>query len=514
MEKKKRSVNVLFNSLFGVLATIVSTLMTFAVRKALSYSLGEEVYGLNTLFASVITTLLIMELGISTAMTFYLYKPIAEEDNERIKSIIRLYRNVYRVFCTILFGCGLIVGWLFLPYMVTSSLSMNTVREYFFIFLVSIVIKYLWSYKRSILFASQQNRVCTGVTAGCELFLGVLEIFVLIHMRNYFLYLVLLVLQNTASNCICNWIVNKKYAYIKEKEVQPISKEDKKKIVKTIKPLFIQRIAGVIQDSSITVILSVMSDSIATVGFYGNYQLVLHTAQALYSQIGAAFTTSFGNFSAQENRENCYRVYKKSRFLMNWLSALIAICFMLLIQMFIELFFGANYVLNIKTVLILTVYLYGYLNNVILVSIQNALGLHAIDAKQMVYQAFLNIVLSICGGVLWGLEGILLGMLVSTFIFSTVYKGMAIYKHLFKKSRAEYVKMLINEYIRFVLCGVLSYIVMGFFLNENTLLIWLIRALVSCVLVNVLFCVLSIKNSDFEVIKGIVRNLVKNRRRC
>lgn len=510
MRKKSRGFNVVFNSLFGMIATLVSSVMTFAVRTVLSRSLGEELYGINTLFASIISTLLIMELGISTAMTIYLYEPVAKDNREKVKSIIRLYRNVYRVFCAILFGAGIIVDIFILPHMVSSSLPIQTVRIYFIIFLLSITVKYLWYYKRSLLFANQRNRISTGVTAGCEAFFGVIEIIVLLYTKNYYFYLVLLVLQNTISNAICNIIVNRDYPFITEKRVEALPSAVKKSIANTIKPMFVQRIAGVVQDSSIAVILSFISESVATVGFYGNYQLVMHTAQSLFSQIGAAFTTSFGNFSATEDPKECYRVYKKSRFLMNWLTVIISGCFMVLVQMFVSIFFGSNYVLSYSVVIIMTLYLYGYLNNVILISIQNAMGLHRLDAKQMVFQTLLNIALSLGGGLLIGLEGILLGSLLSMIIFSTLYKGKVIYEKVFNISPKVYYLNLLDEYIRFLIPVFLLYFSLSKVLINNSVLIWIGRAIVAFFLINIFWAIVSCRHSEFKYLREFLIKKIRH----
>lgn len=509
MANRSRKFNVLFNSIFGVLATMISTIMTFAVRTVLSRCLGEEIYGLNTLFASIITTLLIMELGMSTAMLIYLYEPVATGNNEKVKSIIRLYRNVYRGFCGILMLAGISVDIVILPYMVTSLLPMAVVRFYFLIFLISIVIKYLWSYKRSILLANQQNRVSSGVTAVCEAIFGLIEICVIIKTKNYCIYLFVLIAQNLMSNYICNTIINKRYMFIMAKNVSPLSKDEKYSIFNTVKPMFVQRIAGVVQDSSIAVILSFMSESIATVGFYGNYQLVVHTAQSLYSQIGAAFATSFGNFFAMKKREECYLVYRKSRFIMNWLTAIISICFMQLVQMFIDIFWGEKYVLNFGIVVLLTLYLYGYLNNVILISIQNAMGLHYLDVKQMLYQTVLNIVLSIGGGFVLGLEGIILGSFVSMFIFSTLYKGSVIYENVFNQTKRIYLKSLCNEYVRFIFSGACVYFLMCRLLSTVSVITWLVRAVVVFVVSNITFLIFSLRNPDIKYMKKEIEQMLR-----
>ncbi len=498
MAIKSRGVNVILNSMFGIVATLVSTVMTFAVRTVLSRSLGAEIYGINTLFSSIITTLLIMELGISTAMTIFLYEPVANNDHEKIKTIIRLYRNIYRVFCTVLLCAGILVDLLVLPHMVASSIPIQKVQLYFVIFLASIIVKYLWYYKRSLLLANQRNRVSTGVTALCEAVFGGAEIVVLIYTQNYYLYLLLLIIQNILSNAICNIVVNRSYSFIKERNVNKMEESQKKSIVRIIKPMFVQRIAGTVQDSSVAVILSFLSDSVVAVGFYGNYQLITHTAQSLFSQIGAAFTTSIGNLSVTEDHTKLYQVYKVSRFIMNCLTIIITVCFFVLVQMFITIFFGTDYVLGLRVVLIIALFLYFYLNNIILISLQNAMGLHYLDAKQMVFQACSNIILSLVGGLLWGLEGILLGSLISVVVFSTFYKGIIIYKRIFKAPVLDYLKCLADEIVRFVISGVIVFLVMERILVSASIINWIIRAVVAIALTSLLWILLSFWRSEFS----------------
>jgi len=492
MKTKTRSKNVVLNSIVGIGSVVVSTIVTFVVRKLLSATLGDEIYGLNSLFSNVINTLLIMELGISSAIVIHLYKPIAEDNREKIKSIVRLYRNIYRVFSLVIVAIGLIIDLFLIQYVVTSDIPLWDIRLYFLIFLLSITLKYLWSYKRCLLLSSQNNRISTGVTALVECVFGICEIFVILKTKNYYLYLTLLVIQNSLSNGICNLIINKKFSYIKEKNVAQVTYEDKKTIIKTLKPLCVQRISGVVQDSFGSIVLSFFSDTIAAVGFYGNYQLVIHTVQTLFSQIGASFTSSFGNYSIGKNNEELFSVYKKSRLFMNIIAGSISICFMVLIQKFIELFFGASVVLSNTIVILCTIYTFMCLNNVCLNSVQNSLGIHKLDAPQMALQAVLNIILSILGGYFLGLEGILLGTILSVFVFSTIFKGAVIYKHIFIKSFWNYLIDILIEILKFVVCSVPLIILAYLLASKVTYLCWIIQGFSSAFIAILLYVLLSL----------------------
>lgn len=504
---KSKVYDIFYNSLFGIIATLISTIMTFLVRMVLYKSLGEDLYGLNTLFSSIVTTLLIMELGISTAITIYLYEPVIKKDYEKIKSIMKFYQNTYRSFCIILFLIGVFIDIFIFPLISISSLAISHVRIFFIIFLLSVIFKYLWSYKRSLLFANQKNRISIGITAICETIFGILQIIILLKTSNYYLYLIILVLQNVLSNCICNVIINKMYPFILEKNIIPISKEFKINILNTIKPMFVQRISGIIQNSSTAVILSFISKNIALIGFFGNYQLIVSTAQILFSQIGGAITTSFGNFSITQNKIEYFKIYKKSRFILNWVSIIIVVCFFALIQEFIRIFFGIQSLLDIKVVILLTIYLYEYLNNIILLSIQNAMGVHNLDAKQMIHQAVLNIILSTFLGYFFSLEGILFGTLISVFIFSTIYKGIIIFEKVFEQKKIEYIINLFKEHIRLVIVITIVMSFINLIIFDINIINWIIKGIVVFLLSNIILFLISIKNKKTNIIK--ISNIIK-----
>ena len=49
------------------------------------------------------------ELGIGSAIVYHLYKPIAENDVEKIKGLMKFYKKTYTIISGLVFGCGLLV---------------------------------------------------------------------------------------------------------------------------------------------------------------------------------------------------------------------------------------------------------------------------------------------------------------------------------------------------------------------------------------------------------------------
>ena len=115
---KKSITNILFN----LSDQIISLLLSFLSRSVFIYTLGVEFLGINGLFSDVLGMLSMADLGFGTAMAYSFYKPIAENDHDKISALITFYRKVYNIIATII----LIVGLCITPFI---RYIVNTNRE-------------------------------------------------------------------------------------------------------------------------------------------------------------------------------------------------------------------------------------------------------------------------------------------------------------------------------------------------------------------------------------------------
>ena len=79
-----------FQTLLGVFA--------FIERTVFVHYLGNDYLGLNTLFANILSVLTIAELGIGGTIAYALYKPLAENDTEKIASLMLFYNLPFEVY--------------------------------------------------------------------------------------------------------------------------------------------------------------------------------------------------------------------------------------------------------------------------------------------------------------------------------------------------------------------------------------------------------------------------------
>ena len=91
MDKKKGLINVIVSIAFRIALLIVNIL----VRRCLIKYIGNEINGLNSLYISILDFLSVAELGVGSAITFCMYKPIVEGDNEKVSALYRLFTKLY-----------------------------------------------------------------------------------------------------------------------------------------------------------------------------------------------------------------------------------------------------------------------------------------------------------------------------------------------------------------------------------------------------------------------------------
>lgn len=511
MSNYSRTYNSVLNSLFGIGASAITVTINFIVRIILVKELGEEIYGLNSLFQNITNVMLLMELGISSAMVIHLYEPVKTHNRGMIRAIMSFYKKVYLGVAIAFTIISLLIAIFFLDDLVTSSIQQRDVQMFFILFTSSFVVNYLTYYKRSILFAEQKNRISIGVTAICELAFRTIQILFLCIYHEYVIFLILLIAEKFVSNKICERYVNKYHPYLKNLKGVSLEKEKRNAIFNTIKPLVVNQTAGTVQQSASSIIISALLGSVSIVGYFGNYQLLMSVVQMLFTQFGGAFTSSFGNLSVDGDCLKLREVYYKSSYIMNWIACVCCCIFFCCSSDFIYIVFGENFVLGFGSVLLLAITLTIYLLNIPIISIQNAMGLHRLDAKNMVGQALLAVVLGYVGGKLFGMVGILTGILIPLIIFTFFIKGIIISDHALKLNYKGYLVFIFKELIKIsITLTVCGCIVISINISPS---IWglFVKFFIAVLFSLLIPFVLSYKTNEFKGMLQIVNSLIHKR---
>ena len=515
--RKSRTRNSFLNMVVSVILNVLTILIGLIVQKLFLSILNEEYLGLNSLFSNILSMLSIAELGISNAVIFSLYKPIAKDDKETIKSLLRFYRTSYAIIGCVILTIGLII-MPFLPNLIENHNLGVDINVIYLLSLADVVISYFISYKRSILFATQQNYIIDLIHIFYTIIVNTTQILILFLTKNYYLYVIDKIVFRIIENFLIILIANKKYAYLTEKDVKPLDKNIKKDIFKKIKALFIHKIGGFIVLGTDNIIITKFL-GLAINGLYSSYFLIINAIQSVVGQIVASTTASIGDLLASNNDDKKhFEVFKKIRFINFWLACVTTVGIFVVMKSFIIVWLGEKYLLSFATLLILSLNHYQTISRRTYTVFKDAAGIYHEDRFIPIIESILNIAASIALVLVLGLPGVFIGTIISSLPLWFYSFPKFVYKKLFKRSFWQYFKEnFIFLFITIISCAAafgLSEIISPY---TTPISLLIINIVITLVVPNIIILVVYRKNSELryylDLMKAAKNTIVKKIRK-
>ena len=504
--RTKNSIKNIIGSMLSNILTIIIGLIAQAVFIKI---LGSEYLGLNGLFSNIITMLGIVELGVGNAIIYNLYKPIAENNISKIKSLMNFYKKSYRLIACIVAIIGIIIIP-FLPFFIEEiSIDINITLVYL-LFLIDVVCSYLLSYKRSILYANQKNYIINIVHIIYTILLNTSQLLVLFFTKNYYYYLIMKIIMRILENFIISKIADKKYAFINEQS-EKLDKETEKDIFTKVKALFFHKIGSFAVLGADNIIISKFL-GLVTVGLYSNYYLIINAVQTVFGQIITSFTASVGNMLVTESKEKCYDVFKKIRFFNFWLATFASSSVLIIMDSFISIWIGDKYILPLLVLEVLVFNLYQKLMRNSYMSFKEAAGIYYEDRFVPLIEATLNIIVSIFCCKLFGLAGVFMGTVISGLALWCYSYPKYVYKKLFDRNYIEYAKETIGYIILFVLIASGTYYLSTIINFSNIYLEFISNVIISLIVPNILLFIIFFKKDNFKYYSNLLKNVIKKTR--
>lgn len=477
-----RTKNSIKNIIASMTYQIINLIISFVNRSIFIQVLGVSYLGISGLFNDVLSMLNLAELGFGTAMTYSMYKPLAEKDYDTLAGLTHFYKKVYRIIAAIIFGMGIILIP-FLTYIINLEQNIPHIELYYLLFLMSNVASYFVTYKTTILYADQKNYILIKYTSYWSIAQTVLLILTLLLTHNYMLYLILQVICVYGANFHKSFVAQKTYPYI-NKEVK-LPKAQMKTIFKDVYSAFVYKIAIVLISATDNTLISILV-STEMVGYYSNYNIIIVRLTSLIGTIFSSLIASLGNLLAIENSQRRYHVFQVMQSLSLILSAFCVSCLLLLEEDFIRVWLGNEYTLGYFSLLVIVFNFYFSIITRPVSTFREAAGLFRTTKYIALGKAILNIILSIILGKIIGLVGILLATSISALVTNFWYEPILLYRNYFeKKCNIYFVDLLKNIAITFVTILV-AYFTSSWLIPRNwfeLLIKGVIVAVTSCVFV-------------------------------
>ena len=113
MNNESRTKSSIKNISFSMITQISTILLNYICRYIFVRTLSEEYLGVNGLFTNILTIFSLAELGIGSAIIYAMYKPIAENNENKIKAYMNFYKRCYNIIALIILFAGLITSIVF-----------------------------------------------------------------------------------------------------------------------------------------------------------------------------------------------------------------------------------------------------------------------------------------------------------------------------------------------------------------------------------------------------------------
>lgn len=435
MKEKSRSEKVIKNSFFGFLNQFIKLLFTFVSRTIFIKILGEQYLGVNGLYSNILTVLSLADMGLGNVMLFSLYKPVLECDEECITALLEYYKNLYRRITMII----LTVGMLFVPflkYVVNADLEYNKLVLYYVLNLLNSAVSYVAIYKSALINADQKNYIVSNIQTVVTILQNIGQAVLLLIIRSYTLYLCVQVICTLLTNIGISLKADKLYPFLKN----GIKKEncvDKGSIIKNLKSTFLYRIGTVIINYTDNILISVIVGTVY-VGYYSNYSMLVSVIMRFLSIITQVLISGLGNLNADNDKEKSYKIFKELVFFYQWVSSVCAIGMLLVLNDFVTIWLGKEYLLSLDTIAAIAFHF--YIGNVTspIWMYRETCGMFSQIKYVMLITAGINIILSIILGQYFGIAGIIAATPLSRVLTVVWFEPRLLFKEIFQRNVWEY----------------------------------------------------------------------------
>lgn len=497
-----RTENSMKNIYISILTQIVITLLGFISRKVFIDNLGAEYLGVNGLLGNILSMMSLVEGGIGTAIVYNLYKPLAEDDKEKVIALTQLYKKIYAILAIIIFILSLFIYPL-LGYIMKGDEGVPFLGVVYFLFVFKNIISYLNAHKWSLINADQKGYVLAKYNLLFNVITTISKIIILTITQNYILYLLIECLIFIIQNVYNGKIVNIRYPYIKTKEKYVVDKDVKDNLIVNVKALFLHNVGSWCVFGTDNILISSFI-SVATVGLYSNYTMIISQLSSLLTPVIGGIGASVGNLIATESSERSYEIFKVTYLINFWIYSFSAIFLFNLLEPFINWWLGYGLLLDKLTFFIILVnfYISGLRSSIITFKVKG--GVFDQDKYIPLIESVINLGASLILVKYLGLAGIFLGTTISTIFIPLWTQSYLVYKYIFNKSVFIYLKRYSFYVILTLVVGAFTTYLCNF-IQAGSFISLVIMGIICVIVPNTIYLLIFHKTEEFRYLWGIVK---------
>lgn len=498
--------NAIYGTITGILLKIIQIVFPFIIRTVFIHNIGIDYLGLNSLFTSILQVLNLAELGVSTALVFSMYKPIAEENSEKICQLMNFYKLIYRKIGWAILCMGLVILPL-VPRLIHGSIpsDINIYIIYLMNLAATVLSYWLFAYRNSLFSAHQRVDITSIITIVISFIKYIVQIASLIIFKNYYVYLSVEIAYSIVLNIVTAIYSKKIYPNYNAKG--ELSTEEKKQIGKKIRDLFTAKIGTVINNSADSIVISSFL-GLTLLAKYQNYYYIVSTVMALFTIFFTACTAGIGNKLILQPKDENIKLFYNLNYLIFFGINFCCASLLSLFQPFMELWVGKDLMMGFGMVILFAIYLYAEEAPRTMIVFKDAAGMWREDRFRPLTVSVVNLLMNIILVNYIGLYGVLISTIVSMLFIGFPWLIYNIDKTLFKIGIKHFLSRIFKYTVIIVVDCSFAYYISSQIMLNNLIFTIIIRGVICLLIPNIVFTLAFKNTEENKYLRGLITTFV------
>lgn len=290
-----------YNLFVGIFSQIIILGLGLVIPRLFLVNFGSETNGLISSVNDIFVYIALLEAGVGAATVQALYKPVFDDDKNRINEILSATAVYYRRTGIIYFAV-LILFSLVYPFVAQSSIDYMTIALVVFFTGIGNVINFFFQGKyKQLLLAEGKAYITTGISSISAILANVAKIVLLLLgfdvVAVQFVFFVLSLLQ---------MIVFEVYIKTKYKWLNVKAKPDFKALSQN-NSVLVHQISGLVFKNTDVILLSVVY-GLATASVYVMYNIIFNVLEGFVNTINDSFSAALGQ-EYNSNKDGYKKLY-------------------------------------------------------------------------------------------------------------------------------------------------------------------------------------------------------------
>lgn len=466
------------NILTSVLPWALLAIIGFVKISFFIDAYGSELNGFIQLISQIYGYISLVEMGFGSAITFRLYKPLAEKNKEEVARLFNGSLKIYRKIAMQMAVIGIVVSAI-LPFVLQyETLSKAKIVFVFLLYVLDYFLKYIFDLPcRILLYADQKRYKANLIVNICTLVVKAVELVLILTKLNYLVILCVIMVLNAMSYVLLHVITKKEYPWLKDtKEIDTTTREMSKDVMA-------HKVSRIVFYGTDNIIISTTKGlGLAAASIYGSYNYIISAIRNIIDLFLASPLEMLGNRFAkkEQDAEANFELYQEFMKATYFIGIMVSSVFFIAIEKLIAIWINQSYILSTFTVLVFAIYLwYECIGRANLTMIE-ANGKYKETKKIEIICVITNIVLSFILVRVMDVAGVVLATVIALALVRHPMQTRFIYKELFNKSFKKAVKEFVIYTLVLALCLTLNVVIANVFnlYSSYKALEWIICTLV------------------------------------